>query len=146
MSETAAQPRSRVLLDTSAVISPPSPEALPPRAEVAISAITLAELSAGVHAAANPRERAVRLVRLQRVEASLQTLQFTPEAARMYGHLYAMVLDAGRNPRPRRMDLLIASVAAVHKLPLATHNAADFAGLAPLVQVIALSPEKKDRN
>ena len=133
---TAARPR--VLLDTSAVIDPPERTDLPPDSDIAISAITLAELSAGVHAATRPRERAIRLARLQRVEATIASLSFSPAAARMYGQLYAMVLEAGRSPRPRRMDLLIASVAAIHRLPLVTRNAPDFDDLEPLVQVIGL--------
>ncbi|WP_232376497.1 type II toxin-antitoxin system VapC family toxin [Amycolatopsis aidingensis] len=127
-----------MLLDTSAVIDPPARSDLPEGSEVAISSITLAELSAGVHAAARPRERAVRLARLQRVESTLASLPFTPAAARMYGQLYAMVLDAGRNPRPRRLDLLIASVAAMHQLPLVTRNGADFTDLQPLLSLISL--------
>ncbi|AXB45719.1 type II toxin-antitoxin system VapC family toxin [Amycolatopsis albispora] len=131
--------RPRVLLDTSAVLDPPERADLPPDSEVAISAITLAELAAGVHAATRPRERAVRLARLQRVEASIASLSFSPAAARMYGQLYAMVLEAGKSPRPRRMDLLIASVAAIHGLPLVTRNAPDFEDLEPLVKVIGLA-------
>lgn len=83
-------------------------------------------------------ELAVRIDRLQWLAETLDVLPLTESAGRMYGQLYAMVLAAGRNPRPRRMDLLIASVAAVHQLPLATRNAQDFAGLAPLVELIDL--------
>lgn len=36
------------------------------------------------------------------------------------------------------MDLLIAAVAAIHRIPLVTRNGADFTDLAPLVKVIAL--------
>lgn len=129
---------SRVLLDTSAVIDLPDSADLPADAEFAISSITLAELSAGVHAAQRPRERAIRLARLQRVESSIASLPFTPMAARMYGQLYAMVLETGRKPRRRQMDLLIAAVAAIHQLPLVTRNADDFADLHPLVKIIAL--------
>ena len=60
-------------------------------------------------------------------------------STRMYGQLNAMMIAAGRNPRSRRMDLLIASVAATRKLPLVTHNTKDFAGLAPLVELVDLS-------
>jgi predicted nucleic acid-binding protein len=127
-----------VLLDTSAVIALPGPEELPLDTQAAISSITLAELAAGVHGAARPRDRASRLVRLQRVEARMVCLPFTPESARMYGQLYAMVLDSGRQPRGRRMDLLIAAVAAIHRIPLVTRNGDDFTDLAPLVKVIAL--------
>ena len=129
---------SRVLLDTSAVIDPPDRDDLPVNTEVAISSITLAELSAGVNAAHRPRERAIRLVRLQRIEATIASLSFTPAAARMYGQLYAMVMESGRKPRRRQMDLLIAAVAAGHQLPLVTRNSADFADLQPLMKIIAL--------
>lgn len=45
---------------------------------------------------------------------------------------------AGRNPRPRRMDLLIAAVAAANRVPLVTRNGSDFAELREMLQVIAL--------
>lgn len=77
-------------------------------------------------------------MRLQRIEATIASLSFTPAAARMYGQLYAMVLESGRKPRRRQMDLLIAAVAAVHQLPLVTRNSADFVDLRPLVKIIAL--------
>lgn len=123
------------LLDTSAVIDLPTE--IDPDAQYLVSSITVAELNAGIHTTASPVERAGRLARLQWVDA-LEPLPFTTMAARMYGQAYAMVLAAGRNPRPRRMDLLIASVAATHQLPLITRNGADFADLKPLVRVIAL--------
>jgi predicted nucleic acid-binding protein len=127
-----------VLLDTSAVIALPDSTELPVERPTAISSITLAELASGIHGAARPRDRAARLVRLQRVEALMVCLPFTPDAARMYGQLYAMVLDGGRQPRGRRMDLLIAAVAATNGLPLVTRNPSDFIDLTPLVKVIAL--------
>ncbi|WP_181776008.1 type II toxin-antitoxin system VapC family toxin [Amycolatopsis pittospori] len=36
------------------------------------------------------------------------------------------------------MDLLIAAIAATHRIPLVTRDGADFTDLAPLVKVIAL--------
>lgn len=126
---------SQYLLDTSAVIDLPTE--IEPDAQFLVSSITVAELNAGIHTTASPVERASRLARLQWVEA-LEPLPFTTVASRMYGQVYAMVLAAGRNPRPRRMDLLIASIAAAHQLPLITRNEADFADLKPLVQVVAL--------
>ncbi|TFV55486.1 hypothetical protein E4P41_17160 [Geodermatophilus sp. DF01-2] len=42
---------------------------------------------------------------------------------------------AGRQPRRRQFDLLIAAVARSNRLPLATRNPADLAGLAGLVEV-----------
>jgi predicted nucleic acid-binding protein len=129
----------RYLLDTSAVIDLPSPAQITSDAEYLISSITLAELNAGIHAAKDPLQRADRLARLQWVSDTFDPLPFTVGAARTYGQLVALVLAAGRNPRPRRMDLLIASVAAHHRLPLLTHNPTDFADLSQLLILIGLN-------
>lgn len=130
---------TRLLLDTSAVIDPPDRTELSLDSESTISSITLAELSAGVNAAPDTKTRALRLARLQIVETTLACLPFTAEAARVYGLFYAMIQAAGRNPRPRRMDLLIAAVAAVNRVPLVTRNGSDFADLQEMLTVIALS-------
>ncbi|MGH3815947.1 MAG: type II toxin-antitoxin system VapC family toxin [Pseudonocardiaceae bacterium] len=128
----------RCLLDTSAVIDLPGPAQIRSDGEYLISSITLAALNSGIHTATNPIQRADRFARLQWVSDTFDPLPFTVGAARMYGQLVALVLAAGRNPRPRRMDLLIASVAAHHRLPLLTHNPADFADLSPLLILIEL--------
>jgi predicted nucleic acid-binding protein len=62
-------------------------DALP--TEIAISAITLAELAIGPHATDDPAQRALRQDRLQRVEANIRTLPVDRETARAYGGLYA---------------------------------------------------------
>lgn len=102
-----------------------------------VSSITLGELAAGVHTARTATERARRLSRLQALENTIETLPFGGAAARAYGELYALVIDAGRNPRPRRFDLQIAATAFAHDLILVTRNPGDFVGLERLVQVIA---------
>lgn len=126
------------LLDTSVVIKLEGmqPGLLP--AQVAVSAITLAELSAGPLAAKDPAERARRQDRLQRVEAAFDPIPFGLEAARAYGRVCAAVVAHGRRPRGRHADLLIASVALAEGLPLVTSNAPDFDGLSGLVRVIAV--------
>jgi predicted nucleic acid-binding protein len=103
---------------------------------VSISAITLAELSAGPHHTADPGERARRLEVLQRCESEFDPLPFDAEAARAFGRVTAGVLAAGRKPRPRTSDLMIASVAIANQLPVYTTNADDFAGLDDLVKVV----------
>ena len=60
------------------------------------------------------------------------------EAAARYGTLVALVLAANRDPRPRRMDLMIAAIASSRELPLYTRNADDFKGLGNMVEVIAV--------
>lgn len=53
-----------------------------------------------------------------------------------YGQLAAAVVRAGRQPRARTIDLLIAAHA--HSARVYTRNARDFAGADTLVDVIAV--------
>jgi predicted nucleic acid-binding protein len=78
-------------------------------------------------------ERARRVHRLQRVEASFIPLPFDVEAARRYGIIAAEVIAMGRKPSGRVADLMIASMAAANELPLFTTNPADFRGLESVV-------------
>jgi predicted nucleic acid-binding protein len=105
-------------------------------AELITSTISLAELSAGVHAATDATERAQRILRVQRVEATFSPLPFDTDAARQYGAIAAEVIKTGRKPRGRIADLMIASVAAANRLPLFTTNPADFEGLEAVVTVV----------
>jgi predicted nucleic acid-binding protein len=127
----------RGIIDTSVVIDLEliAPDRLP--LELAISAITLAELSAGPHATTDPAERARRQDRLQRVEATFEPLAIDAAAARAYGRVYAAVAAAGRKARGRRaVDLLIAATAVAADLPLYTRNPQDFVGLSELVEIV----------
>ncbi|HEY5841592.1 MAG TPA: type II toxin-antitoxin system VapC family toxin [Mycobacterium sp.] len=128
----------RGLLDTSVVVDLDlfTSDQLP--VEVAISAITLAELSAGPSAAFDPDERARRQDRLQRTEAVFDPIPFGVEAARAYGRVHAAVVERGRQPRRRFADLLIASSALAEQLPLVTRNADDFVGLEGLVTIVEI--------
>jgi predicted nucleic acid-binding protein len=126
------------LLDTSVVIDLDKIAADVLPEQVAVSAVTMAELAAGPVAASDVSERARRQDRLQRAEAAFDPLPFDVEAARAYGRIYAAVRAHGRNPRRRLADLLIASIALANDLPLVTRNAADFAGLDELVDVIEI--------
>ena len=127
------------LLDTSVVVDWHDPEviaALPD--EMAISAITLAELAAGPLLAASPVEAAKRQARLQEVESTLEPLPFDAAAARSYGLVFAAVAHEGRKPRSRFADLLIAATAHANRLDLYTRNRDDFTGLEGLVSVFAV--------
>ena len=79
----------RGLLDTSVVLELEQTEVASLPIEVAISAITMAELAAGTHATSDAEERARRQDRLQRAEAAFHPLPFDGEAARAYGLIYA---------------------------------------------------------
>lgn len=129
---------ARALLDTSVVIDLDHirAEALP--IQVAVSVVTMAELAAGPAAASDDAERARRQDRLQRAEAAFDPLPVDTEAARAYGRVYAAVRAHGRNPRRRFADLLIAAVALANALPLVTRNAADFAGLDDLIDIVEI--------
>ena len=121
----------RAILDTSVVLAPDVGSL---EGELAISAITMAELHFGVLIAEQPRQRAERL-RLQR---AFDPLPVDGAVAASYGQIAAAVADAGRRPRARSMDLLIAATAHAHAARLYTRNAADFGGLDDLVEVIAV--------
>lgn len=132
-----AERHPRGVLDTSVVIDLPNipDERLPLQAT--ISAVTLAELSQGPHLAGDEVERAARVERLQVAEAAYRApLPFDAGSARRYGSLVALVLGAGRQPKPRRLDLMIAATAAVHELPLFTRNVDDFAGLEQALTIV----------
>ncbi|MGH3250327.1 MAG: type II toxin-antitoxin system VapC family toxin [Trebonia sp.] len=105
-------------------------------AELLTSTVSLAELSAGVHSAEDATERAIRVIRVQRVEATFSPLPFDVEAARQYGIIAAAIINIGRKPRGRLADLMIAAIAAANRLPLFTTNPADFRGLDSVVTVV----------
>jgi predicted nucleic acid-binding protein len=128
---------ARGLVDTSVVIDlgRVDPGNLP--TEIAISAVTLAELAAGPHATADHDERARRQDRLQRTEAAFEALPVDVAVARAYGRIYAAVAAAGRKARGRRaFDLLIAATALSRELPLYTCNPGDFRELGDLLEVV----------
>ncbi|MDQ4070866.1 MAG: type II toxin-antitoxin system VapC family toxin [Actinomycetota bacterium] len=107
--------------------------------EVAVSAISMAELAAGPHATDDSDERARRQDRLQRAEAAFDPLPFDSDAARAYGRVFASVMAAGRKARgSRAVDLLIAATALSAKLPLYTRNEDDFRALHGLLEVVVV--------
>ncbi|MED5811126.1 type II toxin-antitoxin system VapC family toxin [Mycolicibacterium sp. 050232] len=127
------------LLDTSVVIDWHDLDvltALPD--EIAISAITAAELAAGPHLALTTTEAAKRQLRLQEVESAVDPIPFDANAARSYGLVVAAVAAGGRRPRSRVADLLIAATAHAHQLDLYTRNGDDFTGLDELIRVITV--------
>lgn len=112
------------------------PDALPRIPE--ITAITLAELYQGVAMAKEPSARAARAEKLGAAVADFDPLPFDRDAAARYGSLVARTIASGRDPRPRRMDLMIAAIASTAGLPLYTRNANDFHGLDGLVAIVEI--------
>ncbi|MEX1006332.1 MAG: PIN domain-containing protein [Acidimicrobiia bacterium] len=129
----------RGILDTSVIIDLDELDASQLPIEVAVSAITLAELAAGPHATGDPDERGRRQDRLQRAEAAFDPLSFDGDAARAYGRIFASLFAASRKARgARAVDLLIAATALAAELPLYTRNGEDFRDLDGLVEVIVV--------
>lgn len=130
---------SRGLIDTSVVIDLELIDSATLPQELAVSAMTMAELAAGPHATTDTTERARRQDRLQRAEATFEPLPVDADVARAYGRVYAAVGLAGRKARGRRaVDLFIAATAVAANLPLYTRNPHDFAGLSELLDVVAV--------
>lgn len=71
-------------------------------------------------------------------EATFEAIAFDAAAARTYGRVFSAMVDAGRKPRRRVADLLIAATAAAHELPLYTRHSKDFHGLEGLMDVVAV--------
>jgi predicted nucleic acid-binding protein len=129
---------ARGLLDTSVIVDLDRLDASQLPEQVAISTVTLAELSAAPSATTDQYERARRQDRLQRTEATFDPLPFDIQSARAYGRVHSAVREHGRQPRRRFADLLIAATALAEDLPLITRNGKDFHGLENLIKVIEI--------
>jgi predicted nucleic acid-binding protein len=125
----------RAVLATSVVIATGIE---PLEGELAISAVTLAEMHFGVLVAKERTVRAERLRRLLVVQRTFDALPLDEAVAASYGQVAAAVVDAGRQPRARSMDLLIAATAHAHSARLYTRNADDFEGLNDLVDIVTV--------
>jgi hypothetical protein len=76
---------------------------------------------------------------LQRVESEFDPVPFDAEAARAYGRVAGAVIAAGRKPRRRITDLMIAATAIAQDLPLFTTNPDDYLGLEKLVRFVPVT-------
>ncbi len=126
---------SRGILDTSVLIAE---DIAPIPGSLAISVISIAELQFGVLVAKSPETQARRLTRLSAIQRRFEPLPVDDAVADSYAILVAAVARAGRQPRARSMDLLIAATAMAHSATLYTRIAADLVGLDHLVPVVSL--------
>lgn len=134
----SGEAHDRGLIDTNVLIHLAALDAAHLPGKMVISAVTLAELSAGPHHTDDPAERARRMSVLQHAEATFEPLPFDTEAARTFGLVSAAVVAAGRRPRRRIADLMIASIAVANQLALYTTNPGDFTGLDDLGTIVAV--------
>ncbi|MET3805218.1 putative nucleic acid-binding protein [Nakamurella sp. UYEF19] len=123
------------LLDTSVVINYPARTVAAHTASAAVSTITLAELAYGLHST-DPLLNTAREQRYHWVSDTFDPIPFDSNAARIYGALCASGRAAGRDPKPRRFDLLIAAVAVSLGIPLLTRNEKHFRGIHASLTVI----------
>ena len=134
--------QGRGVLDTSTVILLPRlAEATDLPGEPLITAITLAELSAGPLAARTDQERAARQAVLQQAEADFDPIPFDDDAARAFGQVAASLRRQGRTTAARAYDALIAATAMAHGLPLYTCNPSDFTGIEGLTVIPIPHPD-----
>ena len=130
------------LLDTNTVIllgrlTNPSVLSLRPT----ICTLTLAELSVGPLVASDDEERAARQAHVQQAESDFDPLPFDAAAGRAFGRVAANIRAAGRKPKARAFDALIAAVAVANGLPLYTVNPDDFRGIDGLKLVAIPHPD-----
>ena len=125
----------RGILDTSILIAY---DITPLPGELAISAVSIAELQFGVLVAKNPQAQALRLTRLSRIQRRFEALPVDEAVAESYTTLAAAVVKAGRQPRARVMALLIAATAHAHDASLYTRNPDDLNGVEHIVDIVTL--------
>ncbi|RMI35494.1 type II toxin-antitoxin system VapC family toxin [Nocardia stercoris] len=140
MTESAAAPfRCPVgLLDTCVLIDIDSIDDVKLPLQGRISSVTMAEIGLGIAVAATPEDLALRTEQMFGIEHTFDPLPFTTAAARRFTSMAKLVVATGRNPKPRKVDLMIAAVASVNDIPLFTRNPDDFKGIENLLTVYAV--------
>jgi len=78
------------------------------------------------------------LRRLTDLHRKFDALPVDKDVAISYGQLAAAVANAGRQPRARVMDLLIAATAYAHTARLYTRNARGLVGIEHLIHIVAV--------
>ena len=127
-------PSLKAILDTSVLIATD----VPPLEGTGDRAAALAELHFGVLVTTDAAVRAERLRRLSDFQRRFTALPVDDAVATSYGQLAAAVAAAGRQPRSRVMDLLIAATAHAHSARLYTRNQRDLAGIEHLIEIVSV--------
>ena len=103
--------------------------------EIAVSAITAAELLVGVHRADSPARRANRLAFVEGVLAAVKVVDYTLDVARVHAELLATLVQRGQMIGP--YDLIVAATALCRGAAVLTSNVDEFARV-PNLQVLNL--------
>lgn len=94
---------------------------------VYVSAITVAELLAGVEIAEDPQVRVQRRRFVEEVLAGIAVISFGQQEAEVYAGLYASAIKQGKRAGTNVHDLQIAATAIASGMQLLTVNHRDFA-------------------
>ncbi len=127
----------RTILDTSVVVGSRPPEV---PGELAISAVTLAELHYGVLRARSAGERSDRLRRLTAVEREFDALPVDEAVAASYGHLAALLHERGLQAHSPGLGLLVAATAHAHDARVCTQAPEELRDLTGVIEVV--TPEQ----
>lgn len=125
----------RIILDTSVAVAQERggrslSDFIPDSDDVAVAAVTSAELLVGVERAGG-RQRAQRSHDVERLLASVSCLPYDLAVARVHASLMAHVADTGT--RRGAHDLIIAATAKAHDRTVVTLDRRSFEGLPGVV-------------
>jgi predicted nucleic acid-binding protein len=113
----------RGVLDTSVFIASEQGRALAAERlpdELAVSVVTIAELTLGVHMASSDQVRGRRLATLRSLQSTYSVLPIDDDVAAAFGQLVAGARRAGR--RPKVQDSWIAATAYAHRAIVCTQD------------------------
>lgn len=124
------------VIDTSVIVSGDPPPVGDD--DLFVSAVTFAELHAGVLLASNDADRARRLRRLTKLAALYDPLPLDAGVAIAYGRINAEVAQRNDRQRAGPMDLLIAATALANGCRLYTRKVGEFQGLENVLEVVQI--------
>ncbi|HZL13819.1 MAG TPA: PIN domain-containing protein [Verrucomicrobiae bacterium] len=118
----------RYLLDTNLICKQSEPRArnwiVQHQLQIAISSMTIAEISQGIQALPESRKRTQLEIFLQEILEDYPVFPFDTEAALAWGKY----IKKGGRPLPLE-DTIIAAIAIANNLEVVTENTKDFAGV-----------------
>ena len=124
----------KAVMDTSIVVSGDAPSLGDD--DLFVTAVTFAQLHAGVLLASNDDDRARRLRRLTKLAALYDPLPVDAGVAIAYGRINAEAAPRKRRRRTDPMDLLMAATALSNGCRLYTRKTWEFEGLEAVLEVV----------
>ncbi|MEZ0493482.1 PIN domain-containing protein [Kineococcus sp. TBRC 1896] len=118
-------------------------DAVPPNAELHVSAVTVLELQFGIAKAAHDGD--AQKVTLRQATLAQVSGLFDPEpidgaVQAVFGRISAAALTAGQNPRKRMNDLMVAATALANGWTLVTADEQLIAAVGPILDTLNHRP------